>query len=48
MNPMQYLFAAYTAIWIILAAYIYSIHSRERRLRTEIEHIKEKLHSIDS
>lgn len=43
MNPLHYLFAAYTAIWIILAAYVYSIYSREKRLRAEIEHIKQKL-----
>ena len=42
-NNMQYLFAAYTAIWIILALYLYSIHSREKKLRAEIEWLKAKL-----
>ena len=40
MNAMNYLFAAYVAIWIILAVYLYSIHSREKKLREEVERIK--------
>ena len=42
-NPMNYLFAAYAAIWIILAVYLYSIHSREKKLREEIQHLKKML-----
>jgi len=40
---MHYLFAAYTAIWIILALYLFSIHSRERKLRDEISRLKQHL-----
>jgi len=40
MDTMSYLFAAYAAIWIILALYLFSIHSRERKLREEIERLK--------
>ncbi len=40
MNTMNYLFAAYAVIWIILAAYLFSIHSREARLRADIERVK--------
>ena len=40
MNTMNYLFAAYTAIWIILAVYLYSIHARERKLRAEVARLK--------
>ncbi len=40
MNTMDYLFAAYAAIWIILALYLYSIHSREKKLRVEVERLK--------
>jgi CcmD family protein len=40
MNIMNYLFAAYTAIWIILAVYLFSIHSRERKLREDVERLK--------
>jgi CcmD family protein len=41
MNPMNYLFAAYVAIWLILAVYLFSIHSRERKLRADIERLKQ-------
>ena len=37
---MNYLFAAYTAIWIILAVFLFSLHSRERKLRDEVERLK--------
>ena len=40
MNTMHYLFAAYLAIWILLAVYLFSIHSRERKLRDEVERLK--------
>jgi CcmD family protein len=40
---MNYLFAAYLAIWIILAFYLFSIHSRERKLREEVERLKRQL-----
>ncbi len=43
MNTMNYLFAAYAAIWIILAAYLYSIHSREKKLRRDVERLKQLL-----
>ncbi len=43
MNTMNYLFAAYAAIWIILALYLYSIYSREKRLREDIERLKQLL-----
>jgi len=39
MNTMNYLFAAYTAIWIILAVYLVSIHSREKKLREEVRRL---------
>jgi CcmD family protein len=40
---MPYLFAAYLAIWIILALYLYSIHSREKTLREEVRRLKQLL-----
>ena len=48
MNPMHYLFAAYAAIWIILACYLFSIHSREKKLRDEVERLKQKLGMLGS
>jgi CcmD family protein len=43
MDTMNYLFAAYSAIWIILALYLYSISSRERRLREDVDRLKRQL-----
>jgi CcmD family protein len=40
MDNMNYLFAAYMAIWIILAVYLFSIHSREKKLREDIRRLK--------
>ena len=40
MNTMHYLFAAYTAVWIILAIYLFSITSREKKLREEVQRLK--------
>ncbi|MEJ2111141.1 MAG: CcmD family protein [Acidobacteriota bacterium] len=40
MNTMNFLFAAYLAIWILLALYLFSIHSREKRLRAEIDRLR--------
>ncbi len=43
MDTMNYLFAAYTSIWIVLAVYLYSIHAREKKLRAEVGRLKEML-----
>ncbi len=43
MDAMHYLFAAYAAIWVILALYLFSIHSREKKLAQEIERLKQAL-----
>jgi len=43
MNTLNYLFAAYVAVWLILAAYLYSIHSREKKLRQDVQRLKETL-----
>ncbi len=43
MDTMHYLFSAYAAIWIILALYLFSLHSRERKVREEIERLKRTL-----
>jgi CcmD family protein len=41
MNTMPYLVAAFTAVWINLAVYLFSMHSRERKLREEIKRLKQ-------
>jgi CcmD family protein len=43
MDTLHYLFAAYLAIWILLAFYLFSIHSRERKLREEVRRFKQML-----
>lgn len=43
MYSLKFLFAAYTAIWVILALYLFSIHSREKKLREEIQRLKDIL-----
>jgi CcmD family protein len=43
MEHMEYLFAAFAAVWIILALYLFSIQSREKKLRADIEALKKKL-----
>jgi CcmD family protein len=43
MDTMHYLFAAYLAIWILLAIYLFSIHSREKKLRDEVRRLKQLL-----
>jgi CcmD family protein len=43
MNTMHYLFAAYMVIWILLAFYLLSIHSREKKLREEVQRLKRML-----
>ncbi len=47
MNPMHYLFAAYAVIWILLAAYLFSMHSRQKKLLEEVERIKKTLDGMD-
>jgi CcmD family protein len=48
MNPMHYLFAAYLAIWLILAVYLFTIHSREKKLREEVRSLKRRLDQAQS
>jgi CcmD family protein len=45
MNGLSYLFAAYLAIWIILAAYLCSIWSKEKKLKEEVQRLKHLLES---
>jgi CcmD family protein len=40
MDNTNYLFAAYMVIWILLALFLFSIHSREKKLREEVERLK--------
>jgi CcmD family protein len=42
-NTTYYLFAAYAAVWIILAIYLFSIHAREKKLRQEVQNLRRLL-----
>jgi CcmD family protein len=43
MDTMHFLFAAYMAIWILLAVYLFSIHMREKKLREEVRRLRQTL-----
>jgi CcmD family protein len=45
MNGMSYLFAAYLAIWIILAIFLCSIWAKEKKLSEEVRRLKQLLES---
>ncbi|MBI4518439.1 MAG: CcmD family protein [Deltaproteobacteria bacterium] len=43
MKNLSFLFAAYTAIWVLLFLYITNIARRNRQLQREIEELRELL-----
>jgi len=43
MDSFSYLFAAYTAIWVVLFAYVLGLQRREKRLWQEVELLRQKL-----
>jgi len=43
---MNYLMAAYIAIWMVLFVYLFSLSSRQRRLQKEVEALQKKVNSI--
>ena len=45
MEKLQYLFAAYAAIWIILFAYIMRLQGRAKELCEEVERLEADLGS---
>jgi CcmD family protein len=40
---MNYLFAAYTIIWIVLFAYIFSIARRQEKIRETVDRVRQIL-----
>jgi CcmD family protein len=42
---MTYLFAAYTAIWILLFAYVFSIARRQQKIQDEVDRVQKLLDS---
>ena len=44
MENAGYLFAAYAIVWVVLFGYIFILSRRQKRLRREIDLLKEVLH----
>lgn len=44
---LVYVFAAYTAIWLISFGYLYSIGSRQKRMQRELETLEKQLAQQD-
>lgn len=42
MENWGYLVAAYTIIWVVLSIYIFTLYRSQRRLRRDIDSLKEK------
>jgi len=40
MKGLNYLFAAYTAVWVAIFAYLLAIGRRARRLEREVEELR--------
>jgi len=47
MKNLNYLFAAYTAVWVLLFFYILSVARRNRSLEEEIDDLRELLRRSD-
>lgn len=45
---MEYLFAAYTIIWVMLFGYTISIGKRQSSIAQEIDLIKEQLKQVEA
>jgi CcmD family protein len=43
---MNYLVAAYIAIWVVLFVYLFSLGSRQRRLQKEVESLQKQLEHL--
>ncbi len=48
MENAGYLFAAYTVIWAVVFGYVLSLFYRQRRLRKEIDALRERLKEKES
>ncbi len=43
MATLSFLFAAYTAVWLVLFAYLYFLSRRHRSLEREVEDLRRML-----
>ncbi|HEU0048316.1 MAG: CcmD family protein [Acidobacteria bacterium] len=42
---MTYLFAAYTAVWVVLFAYVFSLSRRQQKFQDEVMKLQKLLES---
>ncbi|NIS71020.1 MAG: CcmD family protein [Proteobacteria bacterium] len=43
MENLSFLFAAYSATWVVLFLYVYTLWRRQNRIADEIERLKERI-----
>ena len=43
MENAEYIFAAFAIVWVVVFGYVLSLFNRQRRLRREIDSLKEAL-----
>ncbi len=43
MENLSFLFAAYSATWVVLFLYVYSLWRRQNRIAAEIERLRERI-----
>ncbi len=48
MDDLDYLFAAFTAVWVVIFGYILLLSFRQRKLRHEIDLLEQKVAERDS
>ena len=48
MDGFIYLFAAYTAVWIVLFLYLFNISRKQQKLHREIEALREQLETKET
>ena len=48
MDNLSYLFAAYSAIWLVIFVYVFSLHRREKELWRQVELLRHRLDESSS
>ena len=47
MDNLGYLFAAYSAIWVVLFLYVFSLWRKQNRIDEELQMLKDKVEAAD-
>ncbi len=47
MDNLGYLFAAYSAIWVVLFLYVLSLWRKQNRIDAELQMLKDKVEAVD-